>query len=280
MADKTAPEQERKIVEACNAGMSGREAGARFGVSRSSVTNILRRNGAPAPPKGRRPTHTLNHAAFDVVTPESAYWMGFLFADGCVADYKDGAPQVILDLGAKDHGHIEKFRDFLGSSHTISILTHKTKLNGKSIGKDGKRISSSFRVRSKRLVAALQAKGMGKKSAERCPTKDIEDSVDFWRGCVDGDGTVRVAIDHRGYGYEYASIILCGHIPILEKFQAFLARRGMFANVTDTASGIFQIRLMGAGALAIIKLLYGNTNTALDRKLKTAREILKANGQI
>lgn len=155
------------------------------------------------------------------------------------------------------------------SEHTISRIVHK-----KSYG-DG--VSASFRVRSEKLVAALAARGMAKKKPDRVPNREIEDSPDFWRGAVDADGTVRMAEDKNGY--EYASIMLCGHIPMLEKFQKFLEHRGITSTITDTTSGIFQVRLMGTGAVKVIRVLYENAEVALDRKLATAREILNEQQQ-
>ena len=64
-------------------------------------------------------TKHLNHEAFDIVTNDAAYWIGFLFADGSVIKQQKGAPQVQLRLSEVDRGHLEKFRHFLDSTHAI-----------------------------------------------------------------------------------------------------------------------------------------------------------------
>jgi hypothetical protein len=266
-------DKELDIVQEAREGATGRALAIKYNVSPSTISNIFRRHEFK-PPTGRRPTCEIDHGAFEDVTPESAYWMGMLCTDGCIVDYQDGAPQIILDLAEKDRAHVEKFRSFLKSTHAITTLTRaKTVIAGYDVAE---RRSVAFRVRSAPLVEALARRGIACKSPLRTPTKDITDSVDFWRGCIDGDGTVRWTTDRAGY--TYASLILCGHMPLLEKFQIFLARVNVTANVTDTTSGIYQIRLLGSGALKVIELLYKNDNVALDRKAAIAYEIIQKHG--
>lgn len=267
-------DSEEQIIEAAKNGTTGRELAKMFGVCPSTISNIFRKHSFK-PPTGRRPTCELNHAAFDTITPASAYWMGFLCADGSFQDHGPGtgAPQIVLGLARKDRSHIEKFRSFLGSTHTIRDTVHKTS-KGYHDGKGG--LASVFRVRSKPLTEALARRGLVAKGAARFPTDEIADNPDFWRGEVDGDGTVYLSEHSKVQGtYRYPGIFLCGHMPLLERYQAFLLRRGISANITDTASGIFQIRLIGSGALAVLRLLYGNATVALDRKLSIARDLLE-----
>ena len=245
-------------------------------MSPSTVTRIVHAHGI-TPPTGRPRTCKLDHDAFNMITPESAYWIGFLFADGCVADYGDGAPQIILDLAEKDRGHVEKFRTFLKSTHKIITVTHKKGTipqRGKENSIIKERRSCAFRIRSKQIALDLLARGFSKKGPDRAPTPDLENSTDFWRGVVDGDGTVRVHTDPRR-GYRFAHVILCGHLPLLESYIVFLQQKGVFANITNTTSGISQGRLMGAPAAIMIRALYENATVALDRKLKNACEALR-----
>lgn len=62
----------------------------------------------------------VNHGAFDVVTNDAAYWIGFLFADGSVIKQKRGGALIQLRLSEIDRGQVEAFRRFLGSTHAIS----------------------------------------------------------------------------------------------------------------------------------------------------------------
>ncbi len=264
-------DKELAIVEAARAGKVGRALATEYNVSASTISNILRKHGVK-PPIGRRPSCGLDHAAFDNITPESAYWMGMLCADGCVVDYQNGAPQIILDLAEKDRAHVEAFRAFLKSTHAISTLNRKkTIIQNREVCE---RKSISFRVRSTPVAEALARHGIAGKSPLRVPSKDLAASPDFWRGCVDGDGTVRIHVDERGHGYRYPHIMLCGHRPLIECFQTFLKHEGVEANITDTSSGIYQIRLMSGPALKVVKLLYSKATISLERKWDDAKAIL------
>ena len=69
-------------------------------------------------------TCTLNESSFDVLTEQSAYWIGFLIADGNIC-YKKGIPIIALHLKDIDLPHLHKFREFVGSSHKVGVvLTH------------------------------------------------------------------------------------------------------------------------------------------------------------
>lgn len=59
--------------------------------------------------------------AFSYLDEYSCYWAGFLAADGNV----DSKRRVRLMLKYDDIGHLEKFKEFLGSTHTIASNTDK-----------------------------------------------------------------------------------------------------------------------------------------------------------
>lgn len=244
-----------------------------FDINKSTAAHILKRHGVEAS-IGRPPSCALNHEAFDTLTPESLYWMGFLTADGTIGDYGGGSSQVILEVAERDREHVEKFRSFLGSTHAITKSIHKKTMLGNYELQD--RASASFRVRSNKLADALAQNGVTKISKERAPVDKIADSIDYWRGCIDGDGTVRWS-DHDNGKYRYPQILLCGHIPLLDRYKAFLDRKDVRSNIVPTSSGIWQIRLEGKSALKVIKLLYVDAIIVLERKHATALEIINTN---
>lgn len=50
-------------------------------------------------------------------TEAKAYWLGFLYADGCVSqDLKS----VVLELSSVDEDHVYKFANAIGSNHKVS----------------------------------------------------------------------------------------------------------------------------------------------------------------
>jgi hypothetical protein len=112
--------------------------------------------------------HTLDDAYFSSIeTQEQAYWLGFIYADGHV-----GPRHVDLQLSDKDHEHILRFRDVLGSSYEP-----KDTQNGRT------RVVLS----SKRMADDLRALGI--KTQMRIPDMSPDLVRHFVRGLFDGDGS-------------------------------------------------------------------------------------------
>ncbi len=60
--------------------------------------------------------YSCNDNAFSVLTKESAYWLGFLAADGHIREDKNA---ICLVLKREDRGHLEKFQTFLNFTGPI-----------------------------------------------------------------------------------------------------------------------------------------------------------------
>jgi hypothetical protein len=224
---------------------------------------------------GRRRGYTLNEKVFDTITPVSARWIGFLFADGCLPRDTSGSQALSMNIGNKDRGHVEKFRRFLGSNHAITNTFNKAR----DIAGNGHITPAGpavfYKVRSERLTNALLSHGMTKLGPDRTPTAVLADMPAFWAGCVDGDGSIGNSYNN---GVLYPHLMLCGHMPIMEAFQRFLSRRRIVdASITPTESGIWHIQTSGSTAAQIIELLYHEESAAsgLDRKLLRSHQILR-----
>jgi hypothetical protein len=97
---------------------SQKEIGEIFNISQSQVGNILKKAGIKLP-KSRL---NMSKLALDIDyfktidTPEKAYWLGFICADGCI--YKDGGKLTIM---VKDREICENLKRLL--NQTIKYLT-------------------------------------------------------------------------------------------------------------------------------------------------------------
>ena len=108
---------------------SHKEIGEIFGISQTQVSNILRKNGIKLPKSRLNMSKlSLDVDYFKTVdTPEKAYWLGFICADGCI--YKNGGKLTIM---VKDQEICEKFKAAVKSDHKIAYKetydnrTHKT----------------------------------------------------------------------------------------------------------------------------------------------------------
>lgn len=101
---------------------------------------------------------------------------------------------------------------------------------------------------------------------------------DFWRGAIDGDGTVSVK---RQYGKPVPYLSLCGaSLELIEQF-----RRYVLTVIPDTKAkpyksklGLNVFMLGNSYAVRMIDHLYGNAAVTLDRKAERAAAIVKQFG--
>jgi hypothetical protein len=202
----------------------------------------------------------LNHEAFDIITDDAAYWIGFLFADGSVVRERKGAPMVQVRLSEVDRGHIVKLREFLGSTHAIG-----TSPPG-NFGGYASRASVRLAVNSERLASRLLELGRyhGPIGSE------LATSRHFWRGVVDGDGSIfTTKTGYTGFG-------VVGSRRLLDAFLGFLKERNLARRMTvRPAKSIYGISTAGHLAELIIEELYRDGATALDRKAAAAGPIIE-----
>ena len=198
--------------------------------------------------------------AFDQLTPAAAYWVGFLFADGSVS--KERQPKrVSVRVSERDREHLVKLRAFLRSTHTIG-----TEPAG-NYGGYRSRPSVRFSVSSAQLAERILC--LGRYDGPINAT--LVESRDFWRGVVDGDGSLGILAT----GYAYFGLV--GSRRLLEAFLLFLRSNDLDAKMTIRPDKtIFQIATAGYTAERIVCFLYDNTDVALDRKAAAATEILAA----
>lgn len=235
-------------------GQTCAEIAADFGVTGVAILGVLNRRGVPI-----RRRRIVRHQALDELTPEASYWCGFLFADGNVRRVSlTRQPTVGLGVAGYDREHLEKFRSFLGSTHKISIGNRSP-------------LSYQFRVSSTRLAERLFALGR----YEGPIASELAVSRHFWRGLVDGDGSLGCYAKRPG-SEPGAQFRLCGEGRALLAFTKFLREDGSTgARLTVRPhKSIYNVGTTGWSAARIVQLLYEDAPVALDRKAEMARLII------
>ena len=128
------PEDRERIPAMYESGMDAPEIGRVLGCHSSSVYNVLQEAGMDR----RERLACDNPGYFDQIdTPDKAYWLGFIGADGCVTGFESGNQRLVIKLARKDHDHLtilhralkarRPVRDFedmsLGEMRPYSALT-------------------------------------------------------------------------------------------------------------------------------------------------------------
>lgn len=274
---KLTSEQHQQMVEEYIGGKSSTEVGKKFGIAGNGVLKFVKRAGVTRSLSDAHRKCTLNECAFDVLTPEAAYWLGFLMTDGNV--YHNN---VQVTLSVKDVGHLEKLRTFLGSSRAISygkpaVSKLKAKFGGKTIHSNGSAILS---VASPRLVKKLAKFGIvpRKTGIEKAPSS-LAFNLSFWRGCLDGDGHLglyRTKAPRQVQERFVPRVSLCGTKKLLRQFKLFVENHlGPCTNKIHWHAGIWALDFDGSKADKLIYLLYGIPGeVSLDRKQQKAFSIM------
>lgn len=260
---KTTAAQKVEIVERYVAGGRASAPAAAFNVSEPTVRMLLLRRGVTLR------QHHLWHEAFDELTPNATYWIGFLFADGTVSVRPGLRPHIGLGLAGRDSRHLEELRAFLRSTGSISM---RAALDVTDSGRT-RGPTCQFSVRSDRLAARLLDLGRyaGAVNAELAASRH------FWRGVVDGDGSIGAYPTASSTSpHLKAQIRLCGERRLLESFAAFLTSQGMARLSVRPHKSIWNIGTTGVSAERIIALLYHDAPTALARKAEAAARIASA----
>ena len=259
-ARSLSPDQRRAVRKRYDAGESSYALGAAYGVSGTAILDALEEEGAPR----RTRRHAVREDAFDVPTPEAAYWTGFLLADGCVSD----GGTVSLALAARDVEHVERFRAFLGAGSAVRLR-----------GTTTPHPQAVLQVRSRPLAAALALRGVTpRKTWTAVAVGELADDPHFWRGVVDGDGSVGT----WGRKRPQPGVFLCGvSLRLLEQFVGFAGhaiggRTPTIYHYRNGRGGIHRAQVSGGPAVALVRMLYGAGGVALPRKQARADAILAA----
>jgi hypothetical protein len=254
MADKKInAEHWEDIASSYLLGHSSSKIAANYGVTSQTIRRHLRKVGTLIRcPKDAHTRHTHKNDAFDVITEESAYWIGFLMADGCI--WNDC---LCIGLQSADRAHLEKLKEFLGTTSPICTAGNN---------------AFQLRIKSPAIVRSLARFGVVPRKSMTCRVSILENNRHFWRGVIDGDGTVGI----YGSPYPSALIRMLGGKGIVKQFLRFVEVN--FPDITPAKirphTNICTLTYGGSSAVRIIKFLYDGDSVALDRKASIAATIV------
>lgn len=202
--------------------------------------------------------YNINDCYFDKIDSEDkAYWVGFILADGNV--YKN---VLTIALKISDRIHLDKFNKCINSNYPIKDNNLK------------KNPESRLSINSVYMISSLKKLGIVEKKSEIAkPIKSIPNKFekDFWRGMVDGDGSIITSKDKSKY-----SISLVGTKDICNGFKEFcLNFSDTIANVIHVKKNLYKFSVSGKKSIEIIKTIYMDSTINLDRKYNDAIDILE-----
>lgn len=239
---------------------SQKEIGEIFNISQSQVGNILKKSGI----KLSKSRLNMSKLALDVDyfktidSPEKAYWLGFICADGCI--YKDGGKLTIM---VKDREICEKFKTAIKSDHKISDREVYDKRTDKIY------TESSIQITNTLFVSNLINLGVTSKKSSVLSFPNIEESYYsyFIAGLFDGDGS----ISFRSNGKIACNLISTKEV--LDFIQEYLENTfnilpKSLTKVSENCDNVFKIYWQSdEDCLKLLNFIYqGNKKIYLTRK--------------
>lgn len=244
-------------------GFTSEQIEKQLGVGHSSVCRW--RIAAGIPKHVGRPSirqHSLNERAFDNLSAAACYWLGFMFADGYVS--RSGGT-VRLTLSGTDSAHVSEFATFLGTDMPLKfIASEDLPFNNRG--------ATVLQISSVRIANRLRELGMGIPKAERRIPGVLINSRDFWRGIIDGDGTLGI------YRYKQEKFVLqLASMPsLVVPFARYASHTlGCDGKNLRTVGKMLLVSLRSRQARLMAKHLYSSGGPSLMRKEAIALEMMK-----
>ena len=242
------PDEEiQQAINMFNKGLSITKIAKILGRDRGCLSNRMKEAGANITQHCNK--KSVNSEFFNEWNEKSAYWLGFIFADGHLT------PDGKLDICIKDKDHIEKFKKDIKSNHKISTRTIK--------GSNYYRISIQDKIIAKRLNELGIAHN--KTYGWNIPNIPDEYMPHFIRGLYDGDGNLNVR------GSATAFRIVCYDKSILELLMNHILDnvenvKGHI-RIYDYPNRIPELNISSKKALeSFLIWLYKDATTYLNRK--------------
>lgn len=206
-----------------------------------------------------------NSAAFGTINEYSAYWAGFIAADGCV----DSKNRLRVMLKAEDITHLEKLKSFLLATHKISVNT--TQYN-----------RCSLDVTSSELCADLRNNFL----IFPRKTDNIELSIikepymsSFIRGIFDGDGSLCESFSNKNSktATTYTTFSSGSEQFITDLFFYLQITIGTNGHLQKFSDRKWQIKYNTNDSVLLLNYLYSNAKVYLDRKYNLYNSIVVNN---
>jgi hypothetical protein len=181
----------------------------KYGIDAGSISRNFKLRGLQINMNGAK--YQYNTKFFEVIdTEEKAYWLGFIFADGCISDNRNC---FTMSLKEGDVEHIRKIQNAICPTKPIKL--GKNTLNGKTFGFC--RIDWTNKV----IVNQLWWHGcLPRKSLKLVFPKAVPDKLihHFIRGYFDGDGCIGL-YNYVSWGGEHIQLRFTGTKEFLTSIQ-------------------------------------------------------------
>jgi len=233
-----------------------------FGLNTRKISNILKENSIEI--RGRRKFFYDENFFEKIDTNLKAYWLGFLYADGCVRNIKSGYV-LKIKLSEIDEGHLFSFLNHIYSNQK-ELRTETSKFRGKN-GKEYQSTGKVLLVNSKKIVKDLIKIGCYQNKTKNIEFPMIEEGLipSFILGYFDGDGCITQGKSKNDIYYRVT--FTSGAETFLDRIKKELLKFGV-KSISKYNYGTFH-RLQISNKVDLLKIkdyFYGGNDFCLERK--------------
>lgn len=224
-----------------------------YGVGQQTINRLLKKNNINITNR----KYFFEENIFDNIdTPEKAYWLGFILADGYVNEDRGF---LSIQLSGKDKEHIYKFLSFIkGDENMVKTVYHNI------TGNELSRIDVCGRSFTNRLVELKLRQGKSSGKEHLTPGIPNDYIRDYIRGIWDGDGHI-----------EKKRIDLISSIEVLAFVQEKM-KESCDININGILNHCNTYRIyICKNRFRVLNHLYYENCCSLDRKYILARELIE-----
>ena len=261
------------IIEDYKNNFSIRQLSLKYDTTRPTISKFLTEQGIKTTVGNHYRKYYHNEAFFENIdTEEKAYWLGFMYADGWIADNSGryGQDHFGISLADEDEEHLQKFLKSLNATNPINY--------DNSGIKRGQSRMAKIELTSQKTVDDLISHGCYKKKTlilNPPSTVPNELIIHFIRGFFDGDGSIVKSggkFFEKYHRYNFSVSFSC-----MENIAYWLQEYFGFGSVTkdNRKDFSFQYSIGGNNNLEIFyHMLYDNATIYLERKYNRFQEFL------
>lgn len=255
-------EQENQIIDMyLNQNMSTVKIGKMFGCTHKPILKVLERHNIPRTGVGQR-KYKLDEHYFDVIdTPNKAYILGFLYADGNNSMEKQ---TIKMALEESDINILETIRNELNSEKPLVYVDNsKYKRNGYT-----SKNQWYLEFHSKHMCEVLNDIGMIPNKSLKLEFPNIQENLysHFIRGYFDGDGSI-----YKHCKLNSATLTITSTESFCKKLKEICEKElGIYCGIYDASNhnGITKVFSIGCknSCKILLDWLYTDAEMYLQRK--------------
>jgi len=245
----------RELISKYNKGSTLDCLSVEYKTTRYKLRSVLEKNNVKIRKKGSK--YSFDEDVFENIDSEDkAYWLGFIYADGCIMKKNGGSDILMFTLKKSDFKHLYKFCDL------IRLDKEKVK-----IYKDTVRLEIS----SNKIVEDLKRHGVTYRKTFKVKYPKIDKNLmkHFIRGYFDGDGCLTISRNNKIFK-------LIGTEDLIRNIQKYFIES--IEGITETKliedSNMVNYYKNGLNqTLKIMDHIYSNPKIFLNRKMKIYKKL-------